>query len=274
MKYLVIIFIIAVSFVRHDAVAAAVDLDEHEKRRMVSLAAAAGEWEIVTKLTDASRERSYGCGASVAAAEGDDENFRYALRRFLVRDQISLTFGASGEIISPTSAVKVSKVFNINLRDYEFKREEDPVINYFKDNSLCNLRVIDLSGATNTTRFITEVFADNDTQRKYYSLLRIIVNGADFDLSTLETSLNTIFTHFSGYPRFIRDMQQISGRYDVVAAFLSVELSPWSFKGVSPVPEGLDIIEWQRGKKDKRAHEIHHRVEGTVRGSFIMTVAR
>lgn len=183
------------------------------------------------------------------------------------RDLIKLT---ASDIMYDPNAHNSKNVVEIDLSDlHQFDGDDTPdIARYFMFKPLCNLKVLTLP-AGNASRFIDYIFNDNDgnpkkndyPQRKYFSLSRIIGHSS----GVTAESLDTIFTHFSGYTDFVRDMHQSSGRYSCNAAFLSVENT-----GIRDLDRS-----WIQGRKaDRIDYPIHYRVESDGVGSFIMSVSR
>jgi hypothetical protein len=199
-----------------------------------------------------SGERKEGEEGPALAAVPVDE-IRYAQRRVLPADQITL---AVADILA-VPCVNPRDVFEIDLTDMVAAHVGE-VQAYFKDQPFCNLRCLRLPAGDLAHDLVDAIFTNDDAQRKYISLHHIVAPNNNF----MEADLDRVFEHFSGYKDFVRDMSQISGRYDCVAAFLAVNGAHLA-----------DGSEYARGRKDEGGHTIHYRVgeASTENAPFIMS---
>lgn len=189
-----------------------------------------------------------------------DPTFSYALTPVLSAKQITLT---ENDIINETSnSQNFQKVFFVELNYYDFNSaNREKIFSYFNQNNLNNLRVIEVYQSVGVSNLIEELFGNSKPKNKYVSLFRI--NAAQSDITNQD--LDKIYSYFSKCSYFIRDMMQISARYDVEAAFLSVNL-----RGVNNL---TNIDSWQRGKKTSSSGLVFYRSskeEGE--GPFIMSI--
>lgn len=192
-------------------------------------------------------------GRPALAAASMDE-IRSAQRRVLPTDQVTLTAAD----ISGNPGVDSRDIFEIDLNDMH-EANLDSVVAYFNAQPLCSLRWLKLPAGDLAHALVEAIFTEDDAQRKYISLHHIVAQNNNF----MEADLDRVFEHFSGYKDFVRDMSQISGRYDCVAAFLAVN-------GVGHLADGS---EYARGRKDEGGHTVHYRVgeAPTEDAPFIMS---
>lgn len=241
------------------------DLEEGSKQ-FVSYLIAKGDFE--TARIFLSRFSSSGAGAdfdetatSVTVDETLLDTLRYAQKRILPDHQVCLSVG---DLECGSFKCPPQNVFEIDLSDMDMVGGlVDRVVEYFTTQPLCNLRWLKLP--TDAAAILVErIFPNNNSKRKYISLHRITASEG-----LAEVDLDRIFDHFSGYGDFVRDMSQISGRYDCAAAFLSVD--------------GITLqagSKYARGRIDNdikpEGHTIHYRVgeTSTRTAPFIMSVGR
>lgn len=199
----------------------------------------------------------------IVAKQKKEEVSSYALTPVLWNQQITLK---AQDIIEATDiSQNFQKVFYVDLNDYNFisdDKNRQKIFSYFNDNTLDNLRVIKVCKTTGISNLIGELFGSSKPKNKYVSLFRIAADGSDIT----SQDLDKIYSYFSRCSYFIRDMVQISARYDVVAAFLSVELREVNTLG--------NIDGWRRGKKTPSSEYLvlYRSQESDIRGPFIMSV--
>jgi hypothetical protein len=187
----------------------------------------------------------------------------YAITPLLPVEQITLILE---DILKPTAAMdqNFTKVCYINLNGFDFDTDvrRQNVIAYFNNNSLQNLRVLDLRKSKGLSFLIEQLFGSDKERDKFASLFRIVADESDIT----DRDLSIIYNYFAGSSYFIRDMRQISGRYDTIAALLSVE--------VKKLPKILDNLHtWQKGKKSPSDYRIYYRSkESPVDASFVMSI--
>jgi len=110
-------------------------------------------------------------------------------------------------------------VYKIDLSEIDPSQTDiTPIVTYFTENNLCNLRELTLP-KLEVTGFLARIFSNDEAQQKYYSLLRIYSNISGIS----ENDLDIIYDHFSLYSHVVRDICQTSSRYGRIAAFLTVE---------------------------------------------------
>ncbi len=198
----------------------------------------------------------------VAAVKETTGPLSYALNHVLAEEQITLS---AIDIVKPTPKVlTLQKVFYIDLNGFNFIANADrqKVLQFFDTNALYNLRYINVRDTQGVSDFIEKLFGNDKPTDKFVSLFRINAENSDIVFHDLDK----IFNHFSSNTCFIRDMKQISARYDIVAAFLSVEIG-----GVVNLG---NIVPWEKGRKTTSSqYELFYRSrETTVKGPFVMSV--
>ncbi len=198
----------------------------------------------------------------VAAAKETTGLPSYALNPVIADEQIRLS--ATDIITQSPDSLNLTKVFYVNLRSFDFSNDANrqKVFEYFDANTLANLRYLDVKETHGISIFIEKLFGNDKPTDKFVSLFRINAENSDL----VPQDLDKIFNHFSSNTCFILDMKQISSRYDVVAAFLSVEIG-----GVENLS---NIVPWEKGRKTNFSqYELFYRSkEETVKGPFIMSV--
>lgn len=134
-----------------------------------------------------------------------------------VSEQVNLT---TQDFLGDSINCDAGKIYEIDLNKLT-QENLNAVINYFKNNSLYNLRILTLPEDSETCKiFIDNVFSKERTGI-YISLLRIKASNNDENI--LYDLITTTQSHFEGYEKIVRDMPQLSGRYDGFCAFLTVE---------------------------------------------------
>lgn len=193
----------------------------------------------------------------------ESEDFiSYALTPVRVGEQLTLT---PNDILTKTeNAGNLENIFYINLNDLDFTSPEaGQVIKYLNENRLHNLRVIDLRGSSAVSNLIEQLFGSNQSKDKFVSLFRITCDQTDIT----SHDLDKIFNYFSNCTFFVRDMRQISSRYNVTAAFFSVEVR--NVKG-----QLASVTDWRKGKKTTKSDFtiLYRSKEQSVNGPFIMSI--
>ncbi|OFW68802.1 MAG: hypothetical protein A2621_01565 [Alphaproteobacteria bacterium RIFCSPHIGHO2_01_FULL_41_14] len=181
---------------------------------------------------------------------------------------LSRTPGNELSLPSESSAITDRKpVTKLILQNLDFtnpKLSETEVLSFLQANKFYTLGVLELKGVKGVKNFIETLF---DTTTRFPSLFRIIAESSDISLEDIEN----IYTHFARYPYFIRDMEKISARYDVCAAFCSVEIGKLK-QPFFTSPAGLP---WVLGKKTNTEYALYYRnrTEDPKTGPFILTVS-
>jgi len=190
---------------------------------------------------------------------------QYALVRLRANHQVTLN---ASDIISRTiNAGNPQKVCYINFGNVDFRAGgRQGIFDYFAQNTLANLRYMDLCQSKNVSDFIEELFGHDKPKNKFPSLFRIGVSNSDFK----SQDLIKIFQYFSdSRSYFIRDMKQFSAGYDdVAAAPLLIEAKGVKWEG------GFESINsWRIGKKTAANYAIFYRSkENPIKGPLIMNV--
>ncbi len=147
----------------------------------------------------------------------DDDLIEKAKECIEPSQQVTLT---TQDFLGNSINYDAEKIYQIDLTDLTHENL-NTVINYFKSNSLYNLRILTLPEDNDTCKtFIHNVFAKERTGI-YISLLRI--KACNNHANILYDLVNTIQSHFIAYGKIVRDMPQLSGKYDGFCAFLTVE---------------------------------------------------
>lgn len=237
------------------------DLDEASIKRFVTHLIAKGDYVAAEAFLSRfpSSDKRESVSAPMPTVTVPRDILRHAQARVFSTDQISLK---TADILGNTPPSQSHRyVFEIDLSDDMSVDALVTIGDYFKGSLLCNLAWLTLPrDASLASNLVGTIFPNDDSQRKYISLHRVTVRGG-----LTEETLDTIFEHFLGYKSFVRDMSQISGRYDCVAAFLSVD-------GVRLE----DGSKYARGRKDDGSHIIYYRVgeAPTEDAPFIISVGR
>ncbi len=148
-----------------------------------------------------------------------------AIQPMLVSDQINLEAQQLYETSQAfqTALNKPHHVQRVDLSDIETMEQFELTINYFTNNSLCNLRILTLPKNTEFCKnFVIQIFPTEFNNHSFVSLLRVIVDP-DIGTDGLHNILLQIQRHFQTYSTIVRDMPQSSTKYGGIAAFLTIE---------------------------------------------------
>jgi hypothetical protein len=160
-------------------------------------------------------------GESSELIEKDTEEslISYARNSLSPYDQITFT---ADDILEDGAYHEYNShnICEIDLSEFIPKtvRDIEKIVSYLTDMPLCNLRVLKLPESSALSELIETIFPSDGSQKKYYSLLRIINNSG-----ITEDKLSIIYRHFSAYSSLVRDIPQTRGRSGHTAAFLTIE---------------------------------------------------
>lgn len=222
---------------------------ESDKKRMAALATEAGDWDLVNKI------------ARINVTKSDsDSDIEF------VRENHGMYELTANDIVNESLLSKVPgwRIKRADLSCHIFIPRDDPVINYFRTKPLCNLQEIDLSYCVGVNYFINAVFGADGADTKFYLLSSITMDEKSiYDVRVIDTkspfddgtALDVFYDHFTGYEKFVRAKRQVSCRYDVLSAYVSIYLNKWKDKPAGHQPVRTT---WTNGRIDRKYHKIYY----------------
>jgi len=130
-------------------------------------------------------------------------------------------------------------ISELSLDSYDFFKEEnlEKVVNFFRNNHLVNLKVIDLRQSRDVGLLFNKIFSHGCT--KSLSSLQWIKVSHSTGLTPEHVS-NVLFQYFNSYSQCTRDMRKWSGRHDdIIAAFIRVDVDGISAFKDTPLWKGI-----------------------------------
>jgi hypothetical protein len=159
-------------------------------------------------------------------------------------------------------------IHEINLRDLDVELDisKDSLLNALVcSEELINLREINFDCSPLDEQKQCKIFIKNLFKNKYLcSLTKISAKNTDLDRETLDV----IRAMRPALP-FIRDMQQLSGRYDGVSVSVQVEIANTP---ASRVMDSYSIADFSRPPKD--IVEVYYRVGGNDVAKYFVTLVK
>ena len=173
--------------------------------------------------------------------------FSYALKPLLVHNQETLSIhdilGKEG------TSHQYLNVFKIDLPELDFlSANGQAAIEFFKKTPLPNLRSIGLVSAKNVPIFINSIFSEPSLKNKFYSTM--VINAEKSDITS--ENLEILFYHFRDYAGFIRDMKQISSRFQVPAVSLNIGIDSYGAlkRGIQHFTASTTKVYYRTGESD------------------------
>lgn len=130
-------------------------------------------------------------------------------------------------------------ISELSLDSYDFSKKEnlEKVVNFFKNNQLVNLKIIDLSKSQNVELFFNSIFSQRCTMS--LSSLQWIKVSHSTGLTPSHVS-NVLLQYFNSYSQCTRDMRKWSARHDnTIAAFIRVDVDGISAFKDTPLWKGV-----------------------------------
>ncbi len=211
-----------------------------------------------------STEKSYG------ADENDIENSSWsrALSRQYPRGPVNYSNLEQGFSNGKFRKGFLLEIHEINLRDLDIELDigKNDLLNALvRSEELINLREINFDCSRIDGQKQCKIFIKNLFKNKYLcSLTKISANNTDLDRETLD-----VIRAMRPAVPFIRDMQQLSGRYDCVSVSVQVEIAN------TPASREMDsysITDFSRPPKD--VVEVYYRVGDNDLAKYFVTLKK